>query len=248
MASSKYNYLPYHQRSTWRRLIAACFVAGAFFGGIIAGKYYWEDSGRQAAKERDEVARELEAADAIIDRLKLQIAVYENASLVDQLAVQNTQEDLKKLQDELLEMGKELKFYRRIVSPKKRGYAVRIRDLRMFQGQTFALTLSRGNGRGGTLQATVQIQFSGRLNGERKVLKFHEVDQEGRRKLEFSFRYFQTATTSLSFPEGFELEKVTVTAKALANDKKISREWDVGDLEMEPEISVSAMGETKNLN
>jgi hypothetical protein len=242
MASSKYNYLPYHQRRTWRRLIAAGFIAGAFLGGIFAGKYIWKDSGRLTAMERDEVARQLEEADSIIDQLKLQIAIYENASLVDQLAVQNTQEDLKKLQGELLEMGKELKFYRRIVSPKKRDNAIRIRDLRMFHGQKFALTLSRGSGRGGPIRATVQIQFSGTLNGAKKVLKFHEVDQEGRRKLEFSFRYFQTETTSVNFPEGFELEKVMVTAKAHASDdKKISREWDVDELQMEPELSVSAV-------
>jgi hypothetical protein len=244
MLSSKLNYRPYHRRRGLRWLGTAGIVVLAFLSGVFAGRYLWEYIGQQISLERDEIARKLAEAESVISQLKMKNAVYENASLVDQLAVKNTQEDLKELQGKLRKMGKELEFYRRIVSPSPRDFKLRIQSLRMFPGQQFALTLSQGIGKSASIQATARMQFAGRLNGEQKVLKLSEVDSEGRKKLEFSFRYYQTQTASVRFPPGFELESVTVTATPrIKHAKKVSRVWSIKDLESESEISVSAMGD-----
>lgn len=249
MATSTYTYSPYHQRGARRWLVSVFLLVSAFFGGIVIGKYYWEEMGRRTGLGRDVLMRQLAGAKSIIDQLKRENAVYENASLVDQLAVQNTLEDLKKLQEKLSVMEKELEFYRRIVAPENHDYELRIQDLRLFQGQRLALTLSRKIGRLSSLKASAQIQFTGRLNGKRKVLDFQEVDQAGRKKLEFSFRYFQTETANVKFPDKFELQKVTVTAVSLAKNKqKISKSWRVDELDMDSEVSISSMSESKKLN
>ena len=249
MPSSKYRYLPYHRRNRRRWLIIGLIMIGAFLIGIVAGIYLWEFLGHRASIERDEIARRLDEAESVIAQSKLQIAVYENASRVDQLAVKNTQNDLKALQDKLLEMGKELEFYRRIVSPKHREYELRIQSFRIYQNQQFALTLSQGIGRDADIRASARIQFTGRLNGIEKVLELRDVDKEKRSRLEFAFRYFQTETVGIDFPDGFELERVNVSATPRTKEAKtISRTWNIDELETQSDNAVSEMGDLNNLN
>ncbi|MGH8551758.1 MAG: DUF6776 family protein, partial [Methylococcales bacterium] len=130
-----------------------------------------------------------------------------------------------------LEAGKELEFYRRIVLPKNRKDELRIQGLRI-QGQQVALTLSQGIGRHATVQAHAILSFAGRLNGKKTALKLEQVDREKRSRLNFSFRYFQTATVDLEFPDGFVLENITVTAATDNKEtKKISKAWTVAELQ-----------------
>lgn len=255
MSGSNYSTLPYHKRIQRRWSIAAFFMIGALFVGVIAGQFFLDKSGWDVLIERGEISSQLADAQSIITRLERQIAVYENASRVDQLAVKNTQEDLQALQIKLLEMEKEVEFYRRIISPEHRKYELQIQSFRMFQGQQgqqgqqFALTLSQGIGRNATIQATAYIQFTGRLNGEEKDLSLKEVDREGRKKLTFSFRYFQTVTMRVNYPEDFELETVTVTAEPHTKRREeISRTWSVEELKIQPALSGSPMGESEKLN
>ncbi|MGH8497399.1 MAG: DUF6776 family protein [Methylococcales bacterium] len=241
MPSSKTIYSPFPQRSARRRLLAACWVVGAFLGGLVTGPFFEEIIAINGFTDRFETARQRAQAKSTIDQLKLQIAVYENASRVDQLAVENIEGDLQALQNKLVETGKELEFYRRIVSPKHRDDELRIQDLRL-QGQQLALTLSQGIGRNTTIKANAGIQFSGRLHGNKKVLTLQDIDLEKRGKLEFSFRYFQTITADLRFPDGFKLVNVTVTAALdTKKAKKFSRTWSVEKLGTE--VSASAIAD-----
>lgn len=252
MSNSKYSILPYHKR-IWRRwLIEACVMAGVFIFGVVAGQIIFGSLAWDAWIDRSEIRDQLSDAESMNGQLKRQIAVYENASHVDQLAVKNTQEDLKELQAKLIGMEKELEFYRRIVSPEHRNYELQIQSFRMFQGpqgQQFALTLSQGIGRNTTIQATAQIQFTGLLNGEEKTLNLGEVDSEHRKNLAFSFRYFQTLTATVNYPEGFELETITVSAEPHTKRReKVSKTWPIKDLQIESAVSGSTMGEIENPN
>lgn len=246
MPSSKSIYSPYPLRSARRRLHGAYWIIGAFLSGLVVGAFFGETIGLYGFTDQSETVHQSALANPTIDQLKLQIAVYENASRVDQLAVKNTQNDLKALQDKLLQTGKELEFYRRIVSPGNRDDELRIEGLRI-QGQQLALTLSQGIGRDATIQANAKIRFSGRLHGKKKVFTLQDVDREKRGKLEFSFRYFQTAISDIKFPDGFKLENVKVTAAPdTKGAKQISRVWSVEELESE--VSVSAMADFEKLN
>jgi len=64
------------------------------------------------------------------------------------------------------------------------------------------------------------------LNGEKRVLSLKDVDAEKRKRLKFSFRYFQTVSDALYFPHDFELQTVTVSAEAQTKRRsKLSESW-----------------------
>ncbi|RUM52199.1 MAG: hypothetical protein DSY87_07185 [Methylococcus sp.] len=64
------------------------------------------------------------------------------------------------------------------------------------------------------------------MNGEKRVLSLKDVDAEKRKRLKFSFRYFQTVSDALHFPHDFELQTVTVSAEAQTKRRsKLSESW-----------------------
>lgn len=224
-------YLTVHEPTIRGKLLCVLWPLLAFCGGLVAGPYIHSLIELRGFINPMTTLRELEQAKFTIDQLNRRIALYENASQVDRLAVKNTHEDMKALQDKLLEAEKELEFYRRIVSPENRDDDLRIQGLRI-RGQQIALTLSQGIGRDAPIQAHAAILFSGRLNGQETALNLEQVDREKRSRLEFSFRYFQTETVELELPDGFVLEHATVTVAPDQNESKsISRDWTIQEMQ-----------------
>jgi hypothetical protein len=214
-------------RNPWV-IVSVCGCA-ILLVGILVGRFFLEGAGRSALLEREERIRQIDDAESVIVGLEWQVTVAENAGRIDQLAVRSIQESLDSLHAELQQMKQELKFYRRIVSPGKGKDELQIERFRMSSGpggDRFSLTLSQGVGRNAKISAMAMLRFVGTLNGEKRVLSLKDVDAAKRKRLKFSFRYFQTISDALHFPDGFELQTVTISAEAQTKRRsKLSENW-----------------------
>jgi hypothetical protein len=133
------------------------------------------------------------------------------------------------LKAELLQMEQELEFYCRSVSLGEGKDTLQIECFRMSSDSgddQFSLTLSQGVGRSAKVRVIATLRFAGTLNGEKHALSLKDVDAAKRKRLKFSFRYFQTVSGALHFPGCFELQIVTVSAEAQTKRRsKVSENW-----------------------
>ena len=214
-------------RNPWV-IVSVCGCA-ILLVGILVGRFFLEGAVRSALLGREERIRQIDDAESVIVGLERQVTVAENASRIDQLAVRLTQLSLDSLHAELQQMEQELEFYRRIVSPGEGKGELQIERFRMSsgpEGDRFSLTLFQGIGRHAKISAVAMLRFVGTLNGEKRVLSLKDVDAEKRKRLKFSFRYFQTVSDALHFPHDFELQTVTVSAEAQTKRRsKLSESW-----------------------
>lgn len=247
---SKISYQPYQNRQRVRWVIVVILILTSFAGGVAGGWYLLQTSGRKALVETGKLNRELQAARDEIQDLTRQLAIIENSGRVDRMAARGTQDDLRNLQDQLAEAGRELEFYKRIISPEQRNHELRIQGLKLLEnsGNRFVLTVSQGVARENAVSGVAKLQFRGKMNAENFTFGLREVDSEKRDKLGFSFKYFQTLSGSLEFPQGFELESIEVSIRSSDGSVSQVRDWSVEALRAGANQGSGELGETTNLN
>ncbi|GEM_PF-1002126 len=251
MPTSKYNYQPYQARIRHRWFLIAILVFVSFLLGVIGGWYLLESAGKKVLTDKTRISDDRDSAYMELSDLKRQLAIYENSGQVDRMAAKHTQDELLKLQDKLADLSKELEFYKRIISPEHRNYELRIQNFRLIenQGHKFVLTVSQGIGRVGTVSGTAKVYFKGLIDGAVHRFSIQDLDPKKRSKLHFSFRYFQTLTGDLLWPEKFELESVEVIVKSTSGKSaEISKQWSVEELQKESEYSNQSTGDSKIMN
>lgn len=204
------------------------------------GLYYF---GQQKAGfnmiEADENVAQLEKT---IDELKEdkialrdQLALVERSTQVDGQAYLEVKENLKALQQEILELREEVGFYRGIVAPRESSAGLRIDRLKITEAAgerlyhyNLVLTQVLKNHR--NVRGKVTLLVEGLLNDRPKKLKMREVTVSKKRSMDFKFKYFQKFEGDLRLPKGFIPRQVIVEVNAHKR-KKIQGafDWPIGD-------------------
>jgi len=205
------------QHSIWRgRLvqlglvlgIAALSVGLYYFGQYRAGHNLLQSSELQAKLEAS--ISELQADKAV---LRDRIAVIEQTTEVDKQAYLQVKEDLRKLQQENLELREEVSFYRGIVAPRESSGGIRVDSFKIEKANDkglfhykFVLTQVLKNHR--STRGQVKIKIHGIEKGKPKKLDFTKVSANNTKRLDFKFRYFQKFDGDIQIPAGFTPREV----------------------------------------
>ena len=193
---------------------------------LLTAGYTLFDRGRSfAAADLDRLARqrrELEQRVVELEKANLdlreQAAVSQRSSEIDRRASLEVRKEFASLQNELLELRKELDFYRGIVSPKGAAAGLRIQRFDVEPAQvpgsvSYRLTLTQVKRNERYVRGVIEMEMEGRQNGETKVLLFSKLAEGNSKQLSFKFRYFQNFEGELSIPPGFVPKKVRVLLK-----------------------------------
>lgn len=163
--------------------------------------------------------------------LRDQLALVKRSTQVDGQAYLQVKENLKTLQQEILELREEVSFYRGIVAPRESSSGLRIDRLeitnaageRLFH-YNLVLTQVLKNHR--NVSGTVKLFVEGVQNDRPKKLKMRSVSATKKKFLEFKFKYFQKFEGDLRMPEGFLPRQVIVEVSPRKRKKIIgSFEW-----------------------
>lgn len=160
-------------------------------------------------------------------------AVLERTSQVDKESYQAISENLKNLQNELLELKQEVAFYRGIVAPTEGASGLHITNL-VFDplgggnGYHFKLVLTQVMKNQYIVRGRVNIYIEGLLTGQQKQLNLAEVSGGKLDDLSMNFKYFQNLEGDIVLPEGFAPSSVVVdvnpSGKGRTRIKKVF-EW-----------------------
>ena len=148
--------------------------------------------------------------------LREKYAVLERASQVDKESSVAINEELKNLQNELLELKQEVAFYRGIVAPTEAASGLHITDLTFDplgegNGYHFKLVLTQVMKNDYIVRGRVRIYIEGLLAGQQKQLTLSEVSG-GKLEddLSMRFKYFQNIEGDIVLPDDFVPSSVVV--------------------------------------
>lgn len=191
---------------------------------LLAGSWALFEYGRYRAGFDAQAARKSQSAlqerigelESENKRLSAQNVALEQAREIDRRAYSEVDANLAGLQDELLELKREVEFYRGIVSTADAVKGLQIQSVRLEKDKEspsyrYRLILMQAAVPGGVVQGEVKLAVSG-LNGEMEVeLSHQDLFSAGNSGMPFRFRHFQELAGNLRLPDGFTPLRMTLT-------------------------------------
>lgn len=193
-------------------LILVLLVWGVYELGRYQGGFRMLES-REAIQQLELTVSELEAGSV---QLREQNAILTRSAKIDREAYKQLEGTVNGLQDELMELKRELDFYRGIVSPSDASRGLEIQRFELLSTDNgsfqYTLMLTQVLDNSNLVQGSVDVRIEGSENGENKEYPLAQLsDLEG--ELAFRYRYFQSFEGELRLPEGFVPRKVNLNVK-----------------------------------
>jgi len=217
----------HHSPMYWRVVISLIVLAviGAgwalYYYGLTSAGYLRENSEQKISQMEKHIGMLSNEKIALRD----EIALIERSSQVDKQAYQEVKDNLKSLQQEILELREEVSFYRGIVSPLESSTGIRIERFAVEEISNnvfhYELVLTQVLKNDRTVRGKAKLVISG-LKGERSVsYNLKELASAKSRYLDFKFRYFQKFEGDIVIPKDFSPRQVMVEVNPKRR-KKIS--------------------------
>ncbi len=160
-------------------------------------------------------------------------AIHERSSQVDRQANLGVRNEVVALQDELLDVRKELELYRGIISPGDVKPGLRVQRLDIESGDQdglflFDLTLTQVKRSGRSAQGIVGLEVIGEDEGLTAILVFEKLADNGNKPLKFKFRYFQHFQGEIRLPKEFKPRRISVkiTPQGKKQPSAVEKEFD----------------------
>ncbi|MCG6887812.1 MAG: hypothetical protein LJE74_11430 [Proteobacteria bacterium] len=184
--------------------------------GLIVGGWSLFDYGRyqagysslEADQERLALMVTIEDLQQDVSDLREEKARLQRAKQVEREASEVLDQRLKILQGEVLELKKELAFYRGIVSPRDASRGLRLQRFSIEPHSqrtyryTVVLTQVLKNDRMAVGQ--VKLKIEGLMNGQPRTLNLDAISEKSVKELNYRFKYFQSLEGDLVLPKGFQ--------------------------------------------
>jgi len=208
------------------RLLIGVLVVGALAAGwgmFELGRMQSDFDRFDAAEQRKRVDEQLAASRHEASSLSEQVAILKRTQQIDKQTYDVVRDDLKQLQEEILELRSEVEFYRGIVSPKERQAGLNIQRFKIEPaGEAglyhFELVMSQVLKNDRFAKGVVKLVVHGTQDGEPKSFNFRDLTPNKSVGRDFRFRYFQRMEGDIRLPEGFIPRNVTVEMDAQQRD------------------------------
>lgn len=194
-----------------RQIALALLLVTALLAIWLAYEYGRKQAGfdsMAAAREQEALQRAIQTLEGKNEALSTRIAVLQQASEVDRHAYSEVEQTLKTLQDEILEMREEVKFYRGIVGPADVNSGLQVQSFMVRQndqenGYHFRLIMVQYGRQTRAMRGVVRMTLVGIQEGVQKSLILSELGDQKRTQMKFRFKYFQELNGDIVLPEGF---------------------------------------------
>jgi len=195
------------KKQVWLALLIVCalLAGGALYeyGRLRAGF----DS-RMAQRQQDLLAEKIRKMQSENEALRARNAILQQASAVDRHAYDNVDQSIRDLQGELLEIKKEVAFYRGIVGAADTSKGLRIQSVMVrASGQArrypFRLILTQYGRHLRAVHGFATMKVVGVQDGKKKQLHLSLLAPRNSQRIKFRFKYFQELQGDFELPEGF---------------------------------------------
>jgi hypothetical protein len=212
--------------------------AGAVIGVVLTcwglyeyGRYSAGYDTVSMTMERIDRAAQMGELESSINELREQKAVLERATQIDREAYGQLESELAGLRDEIVELNRELAFYRGIVTPEGGSGVMRMQRFEVTptsvqRGFHFQLVLTQAFTTSGVTTGLVTLSVEGLEGQTVKSLTLAQLTDNKIKELSFRFKYFQEIAGEMVLPAGFVPRRVIVNVEPRSGEKlQNSYDW-----------------------
>ena len=157
---------------------------------------------------------EIETLESKLAEYQRQTAMLERNSKIEDDTTGELKKTLTLAQNEVLELKKELAFYKSIVAPEQGKPTIVIQTIQLKKdvagGYDYKIIVSQQGQNDRFARGTLEVKIEGTKQGAKKVLALDSVSDDADKPMKFGFKYFQNFTGKLKLPEGFKAESMRV--------------------------------------
>ncbi len=155
--------------------------------------------------------------------------MLKRSSRIDVDASDQINDNLAQVQDEVLELKKELSFYKSIVAPEQGGRSLAIQTVQLRKNENgdydYKVIVSQRGRNDKLARGTVSVRIKGTNKGKAVTYSLSDVSKNVKTPMKFGFKYFQKFEGVMSLPAAFEPDSLHVkvnpsTAKIKAIDEQ----------------------------
>ncbi len=184
----------------------------------------------EAAQERVVLQQRIDELTLLSQQQREQVTMAQRGNEIDQAAYKEVRDNLKQLQEEILELRQEVEFYRGIVSPAERQVGLTIQNFKLLPAGEdhlyhFELVLTQVLKNDRTTSGSITFIVRGVQAGEPKELRFKDISPNSSVKNDFRVRYFQKIEGDIRLPADFAPRSVVIEIQPVKR-KTISKTFD----------------------
>jgi hypothetical protein len=188
-------------------------MALCLFTGYRLGNYYHNFQSTTLEQQKIRLEQLYQEQALQVER----IHTLEVELTVEQLANQNAQVTLNEMADEHYQLKKQLGFYEKVMAPEKGANGLVIDNVKISASQSpnhynFQITLVQQQLKKRYAKGYVDLIVTGSLANKPSQLVLADISTVTKKKLSFSFKYFQVISGDFTLPEGFIAENIEVSA------------------------------------
>ena len=204
------------QHKPWKLWVGLLALVACLVLAFFVGKVHQDYELHRVLLERETLLSRIAELESRNQNLVKKNAHLEGGSKIEREAYQQANQELIKLQQELLTQKEELVFYRGIVSPSERELGVNLQSFEVrrknSQNQfSFKLILTKSGKSTKKVSGNTAILIRGESEGKVSELKLTDLKLENSGKgTKFAFRYFQVFEGDIALPDGFEPFEVKI--------------------------------------
>ena len=197
----------------------------ALIGLVAAMVWMAYEQGRQVAGfDSSDANRVTDMLQAEIENLRVdlaesqrQAAMLETNSKIEGDTSGQLKKTLTEAQNQVLELKKELAFYKSIVAPEQSKPSIVIQTIQLKKGPSgdydYKIMISQQGRNDRFARGTVDVSIEGNNQGAEQVIALGDVSDDVKKPMKFGMKYFQNFTGKLSLPQGFTAESMRVKLK-----------------------------------
>ena len=207
------------QHKPWKIWLGLLILIGLMVASFYLGKGYQSHHLDRVLLERETLQSRIAELENRNHNLVQKNAHLLGASKIERDAYELANQELVKLQQQLLEQKEELAFYRGIVSPNDAELGVNLQtfEIRKKNNQnqySYKMILTKSGKSTIRVRGSTEIRFRGERGGSVSEMRLDEVALEKASiNTKFAFRYFQVFEGDIALPEGFEPFEVEIGIK-----------------------------------
>lgn len=160
---------------------------------------------------------EIETLQSKLAEYQRQTAMLERNSKIDVDTSGQLKKTLTEAQNELLELKKELAFYKSIVAPEEGKPSLVIQTIQLKKDVAgdfdYEIMVSQQGRNDRFARGSIKVSIEGTNQGAKQTLALSDVSEDASKPMSFGLKYFQNFTGKLKLPKGFVAESMRVMLK-----------------------------------
>ena len=199
-------------------LILIGLVAGMIWMSYEQGRHVAGFDASDANQVIESLQIEIETLQAELAETQRQAAMLERNSKIEDDTSGQLKKTLTEAQNEVLELKKELAFYKSIVAPEQGKPSIVIQTIQLKKEAVsgeydYKIMVSQQGRNDRFARGTMDVSIEGTNQGAKQVLALSDLSDDMKKSTKFGLKYFQNFTGKLKLPEGFIAKSMRVKLK-----------------------------------